>query len=150
MQSEVLLSKFIKGLLFCQTYFPKIPVFLNKNTLKLSPEKLKFPRHFLFMVFAFFSPQIFQVVFLTVVSRIFFTVPRDSPEFPNIREILFFWFYFCVVNLVTSTFFLFVKEKNSVCCLINTALMMILEFRTESKILYFFLYITQGDFKTNI
>ncbi len=134
MQSEVLLSKFMKLLIFYQTFFPNIPVFLNEKTIKLSPEKLKFPRHFSFVVIAFLSPQIFQVVFFIVVIRIFICIPRSSPEFPNIREIIFFWFYLCVVNLITSAIFLLTKEKESFCDVVNAALKMILEFRAKSKI----------------
>lgn len=134
MQSEVLLSKFMKLLIFYQTCFPNIPIFLNEKTLKLSPEKLKFPRHFSFVVIAFLSPQIFQVVFFMVVIRIFISIPRSSPEFPNIRNTIFFWFYICVVNLITSATILLVKEKDNVCDLVNAAFKMILEFRTKSKI----------------
>lgn len=134
MECEILLSKFFKLMIFFQTYLFNIPITLNMQTLELSPEPIKLPRHLFFILVPLLGVQIFILVLIIITIRIFLVVPRSSPQFPNMIETIFFWFYLSVANLIISAAYLILKEKANFCSLINTSLRMILTYRIKGVI----------------
>lgn len=133
MQCEILLAKFLKLFLFFQTYLPNIPINVSPTTLKLTAEELAFRRHFLFLLLVVLGTRIVLSVLLLVVFRISWFIPRSSPEYPSVREIIFFWIYFCIGNLVLSASNMVLEQRGPLSDVLNATLNIILTFRVQGK-----------------
>lgn len=135
MLSEVLLGKFFKLCILFQKYLPNYPITISKTTLKLSPEKLTFPKHFLFVFFGVLGVRLFLVVYALVVLRILLFLPKASPEYPNTREVIFFLFYFCVANIINFGVNLLLENSGSVADTFNAAFKMLFTFKAQGNLL---------------
>ncbi len=133
MQSEILLAKFYHFLIIAQICLVDIPINIDTNSMKISTEKVKILKHFVFFTCVVAGPQFFMLLLLLVAMRPLIMLPRSSPDFPILTEGIFFCFYICVIAIIIIIVKILCRSKEEVAENINCALRIIIHYRYKGK-----------------